>query len=190
MSDETMFFITKEQLDEFRAQTVKEAINAVRREESKIARQNSPVERAKAVLKSYRQLRIKYEEYVDSIEFSYDEQIELKYMFLEDLMGKQNMQSEITKVEKKLIDEEKNRRKNVFDLIRINEAADMYQTECERSDREDDKLKWLVLYYCYFDDQKRSMEEIADICTISKRTAFNYLNLATKSFAFYLFGMQ
>ena len=190
MSEDVMFYITKEQLDEFRSKTVKDVIDAVRKEDAKMARAKSPIERAKSVLKSYRQLRIKYEEYVEEIEFTEEEQIELKYMFLEDLMGTQNIYNEVTKMEKKMIDEEKSRRKSVFDLIRIERAAEMYQMECEKSEREDDILRWHVMYYAYFDEKKRSMEEIAEICNISKRTAFNYLNSAVKSFAFYLFGMQ
>ena len=83
-----MYVLTQEQINQIAAVAGKEAVQTFRAEqvkaEKKRAREENKVKKTKKMLSSYRRIKATLS---DEAEFTEEEQIELRWNFIQDLMG-------------------------------------------------------------------------------------------------------
>ena len=79
----------------------------------------------------------------DGEQFTPDEQAELRWKFIEDLMG--NAKDIVGKSERTIKDAERKREEDLYCAFRIEKAVEMYREECEKSGSKDAKRRYREL---------------------------------------------
>lgn len=183
-----MYVLTQDQIDQIASIAGKEAVNSFRAEqvkaEKKQARERNKVEKTKKMLKSYRRIKATLSE---EAEFTEEEQIELRWKFIQDLMG--NVKNPVSRSEMDIRDTEKRRQEDLYCIYRIDKAVEMYRKECEQSGSEEAKRRYRELSMMYLDEYAYTVQEISDIEQISDKTVYKDLGIACGIVAVYLLGI-
>jgi len=178
-------YIDSDLVQEITQIATKAGVDAFIRENKKYIKQNDKASKAKRMLGSYRRIK---EMLQDADEDKTDaEQIELRWRFIEDMMSTDGIVETATETEIK--DSEKRLQENLYYAHRIEKAIELYKTECENSNNPEAVRRWRILHMHYIDENKKSIEEIAEIENISDRTVYNDLNTAYKIIAVYMLGI-
>ena len=153
-----MYVLTQEQINQIAAVAGKEAVQTFRAEqvkaEKKRAREENKVKKTKKMLSSYRRIKATLS---DEAEFTEEEQIELRWKFIQDLMG--SAREAVSKSERVIQDGEKRRQEDLYCIYRIEKATEMYREECERSGSEEAKRRYRELSMMYLEDREYSVQE-------------------------------
>lgn len=183
-----MYVLTQEQINQIAAVAGKEAVQTFRAEqvkaEKKRAREENKVKKTKKMLSSYRRIKATLS---DEAEFTEEEQIELRWKFIQDLMG--SAREAVSKSERVIQDGEKRRQEDLYCIYRIEKATEMYREECERSGSEEAKRRYRELSMMYLEDREYSVQEISQVEKVSDKTVYKDLGIACGIVAVYLLGM-
>ncbi len=183
-----MYVLTQEQINQIAAVAGKEAVQTFRAEqvkaEKKRAREENKVKKTKKMLSSYRRIKATLS---DEAEFTEEEQIELRWKFIQDLMG--SAREAVSKSERVIQDGEKRRQEDLYCIYRIEKATDMYREECERSGSEEAKRRYRELSMMYLEDREYSVQEISQVEKVSDKTVYKDLGIACGIVAVYLLGI-
>ena len=183
-----MYVLTQEQINQIAAVAGKEAVQTFRAEqgkaEKKRAREENKVKKTKKMLSSYRRIKATLS---DEAEFTEEEQIELRWKFIQDLMG--SAREAVSKSERVIQDGEKRRQEDLYCIYRIEKATEMYREECERSGSEEAKRRYRELSMMYLEDREYSVQEISQVEKVSDKTVYKDLGIACGIVAVYLLGI-
>ena len=184
---EVKYMISQEDLSQLVSIASKEALRVFRKEQEKEckrrAKEEDKVRRTKKMLSSYRRMKAALSE---EAEFTEDEKIQLRWKFIEDLMG---TDSDMGKSELVVIDNEKKRQENLYCISCIENAVKLYGEECEKSSSEEGKRRFRELYSMYISEKPSTVQEIADLEGVSEKTVYKDLGIAASIIAVYLLGM-
>lgn len=182
-------FISTEIIEQISAVASLEAIKAYKDEKSKEERKEKKkrdsVERTKNMLKSYRAVKKRLD---DGIQFTKEEQAELRWKFLEDLMGDPIFAGR--EPETVAEDKEKKRQEDIYGVYMIDTAMRLYEEECKATDNEERKRRFRELHAMYIEEQECTVAEIAAQEDISEKTVYKDIGIATQILAIYLFGFS
>ncbi len=183
-----MYVLTQEQINQIAAVAGEEAVKRFRAEQvksdKKRAREENKVKKTKKMLSSYRRIKATLS---DEAEFTEEEQIELRWKFIQDLMG--SVRETVSRSERTIKDEEKRRQEDLYCIYRIEKATEMYREECERSGSEEAKRRYRELSMMYLEDREYSVQEISQVEKVSDKTVYKDLGIACGIVAVYLLGM-
>lgn len=183
-----MYVLTQEQINQIAAVAGKEAVQTFRAEqvkaEKKRAREENKVKKTKKMLSSYRRIKATLS---DEAEFTEEEQIELRWKFIQDLLG--SAREAVSKSERVIQDGEKRRQEDLYCIYRIEKATEMYREECERSGSEEAKRRYRELSMMYLEDREYSVQEISQVEKVSDKTVYKDLGIACGIVAVYLLGI-
>ena len=183
-----MYVLTQEQINQIAAIAGKEAMKTFRVEQTKAekkrAREENKVKKTKKMLSSYRRIKATLS---DEAEFTEEEQIELRWKFIQDLMG--NVKDTVSKSERTIKDTEKRRQEDMYCIYRIEKATEMYREECEKSGSEEAKRRYRELHMMYLDEKQYSVQEISEVEKVSDKTVYKDLGIACGIVAVYLLGI-
>lgn len=181
------YVLTQDQINEIAAIAGKEAVHIFRTEqvkaERKRAKEENKVKKTKKMLSSYRRIKATL---ADETEFTEEEQIELRWKFIEDLMG--NAKEIVGKSERTIEDTEKRRREGLYCVYRIEKATEMYREECEKSGSEEAKRRYRELSMMYLEEKAYTVQEISEVEKVSDKTVYKDLGIACGIVAVYLLG--
>ena len=184
----TMYVLTQEQINEIAAIGAKEALKVHRKErqkdERKRARDADKVKQTKKMLSSYRRIKATLE---DEEEFTEEEKTELRWKFIEDLMG--NAREVAGKSDKTIKDMERRRQEDRYCVYRIEKATEMYKNECELTGSDEAKRRYRELSMLYLDEKKHTVQEIAEVEKVGDKTVYKDIGIACKIVAVYLLGI-
>ena len=184
----TMYVLTQEQINEIAAIGAKEALKVHRKErqkdERKRARDADKVKQTKKMLSSYRRIKATLE---DEEEFTEEEKTELRWKFIEDLMG--NAREVAGKSDKTIKDMERRRQEDRYCVYRIEKATEMYKNECELTGSDEAKRRYRELSMLYLDEKKHTVQEIAEVEKVRDKTVYKDIGIACKIVAVYLLGI-
>lgn len=183
-----MYVLTQEQINQIAAVAGKEAVQTFRAEqvkaEKKRAREENKVKKTKKMLSSYRRIKATLS---DEAEFTEEEKIELRWKFIQDLMG--SAREAVSKSERVIQDGEKRRQEDLYCIYRIEKATEMYREECERSGSEEAKRRYRELSMMYLEDREYSVQEISQVEKVSDKTVYKDLGIACGIVAVYMLGI-
>lgn len=182
------YVLTQEQINEIAAIAGKEAVHIFRTEQAKAekkrAKEEDKVKKTKKMLSSYRRIKATLS---DEAEFTEEEQIELRWKFIQDLMG--NAKETVSKSERTIQDEEKRRQEDLYCIYRIEKATEMYREECEKSGSDEAMRRYRELSMMYLEEKQYSVKEISEVENISDKTVYKDLWMACEIVAVYLLGI-
>lgn len=183
-----MYVLTQEQINQIAAISGKEAVKMFRAEQIKAdkkrAREEDKVKKTKKMLSSYRRIKATLSE---EVEFTEEEQIELRWKFIQDLMG--NVKDTIGKAERTMQDTEKRRQEDMYCVFRIEKAVEMYREECEKSGSEEAMRRYRELSMKYLEEKEYTVQEIVEVENVSDKTVYKDLGIACGIVAVYLLGI-
>ena len=182
------YVLTQDEVNRIAAIASKEALKTFREEQSKAerkrAKEENKIKKTKKMLSSYRRIKATLS---DEAQFTEEEQIELRWKFIEDLMG--NVSSTVSQSERTIQDTEKRRQEDIYCIYRIEKAAEMYREECEKSGSEEAQRRYRELRMMYLDEKAYSVQEISEVEKVSDKTVYKDLGIACGIVAVYLLGM-
>lgn len=183
-----MYVLTQEQINQIAVTAGREAVQMFRAEqikaEKKQAREENKVKKTKKMLSSYRRIKATLS---DEVEFTEEEQIELRWKFIQDLMG--NVRETVSRSERTIKDEEKRRQEDLYCIYRIEKATEMYREECKKSGSEEAKRRYRELSMMYLEEKAYTVQEISEVEKISDKTVYKDLGIACGIVAVYLLGI-
>ena len=183
-----MYVLTQEQINQIAAVAGEEAVKRFRAEQvksdKKRAREENKVKKTKKMLSSYRRIKATLS---DEAEFTEEEQIELRWKFIQDLMG--SVRETVSRSERTIKDEEKRRQEDLYCIHRIEKATEMYREECEKSGSEEAKRRYRELSMMYLEEKQYSVQEISEVENVSDKTVYKDLGIACGIVAVYLLGI-
>lgn len=183
-----MYVLTQEQINQIAAIAGKEAVQTFRTEQAKVekrrAREENKVKKTKKMLSSYRRIKamLSSEE-----RFTKEEQIELRWKFIQDLMG--NARETVSESERIIQNGEKRRQEDLYYVYRIEKAIELYHEECEKSGNEEATRRYRVLCMMYLADKQYTIQEISQIEKVSDKTIYKDLGIACGIVSAYLLGI-
>ncbi len=182
-----IYVLTQERISQIAAVAAKEAVQTFIAEQIKAdkkkTREENKVNKTKKMLSSYRRIKATLS---DEITFTEEEQIELRWKFMQDLMSANETMS---KSERVIQDGEKRRQEDLYCIYRIEKATDMYREECERSGSEEAKRRYRELSMRYLEEREYSVQEISTVENVSEKTVYKDLGIACGIVAVYLLGI-
>ncbi len=183
-----MYVLTQEQINQIAAVAGKEAAQTFRAEqvkaEKKRAREENKVKKTKKMLGSYRRMKATLS---DEAEFTEEEKVELRWKFIQDLMG--SAREAVSRSERVIQDGEKRRQEDLYCVYRIEKATEMYREECERSGSEEARRRFRELSMMYLEEKEYSVQEISTVEKVSEKTVYKDLGIACGIVAVYLLGI-
>ena len=180
-----MYVLTQEQINQIAAVAGEEAVKRFRAEQVKSdKREENKVKKTKKMLSSYRRIKATLS---DEAEFTEEEQIELRWKFIQDLMG--SVRETVSRSERTIKDEEKRRQEDLYCIYRIEKATEMYREECEKSGSEEAKRRYRELSMMYLEEKQYSVQEISEVENVSDKTVYKDLGIACGIVAVYLLGI-
>lgn len=184
--DEQKFSVTQEQINRIAAIAAQKAVEAYRSEARKLKKRmdNENVTITKKKLQSYRRVKASLAE---TVEFTDDEKIELRWMFVKDLMG--NDFSGMQKADDRIKSVENKRKRDTFEIEMIDRALSLYRAEVDKSHSEEFRRRYRELCAMYIDDNALTVKEIAENENISEKIVYRDLGIACSIMAVYLLGM-
>ena len=171
---EAIFPLTQEQINQIAAIGAKEGVRAYKEEQKKEERRRKKEDsKVKATLS-------------DGEQFTPEEQAELRWKFIEDLMG--NTREIAGKSERTIKDTERKREEDLYCVFRIEKATEMYREEGEKSGSEEAKRRYRELSMMYLDEKPYTVQEISEVENISDKTVYKDIGIACGIVAIYLLG--
>ena len=82
------------------------------------------------------------------------------------------------------------RRKTGLMMSHVDKMLTAYEAICREAVNSDEARRWDALYLRYRDDQRMSVDDIADQLNIDKRTFYRDINKAMEDMAVLLFGIE
>lgn len=82
------------------------------------------------------------------------------------------------------------RRKTALMMSHVDKMLTAYKALCYESGRLDEKNRWEALYLRYIDDERITIDSIANRLSIDRRTYFRYISYAMEDLAVLLFGIE
>lgn len=163
---------------------VREAVKAYRKE---IVDEERNIDKilSKSIRKMLTNYRRTKEKLADEATLTKEEERELRYECIKDLMG--NIDQELLKSERRIQRNEEKRRKDLFEIQRLEKAIELYKKECEESSSREDKRRFREIYSLYIADDKKSVSEIAEEEMISEKTVYKDIGIACKILTVYYF---
>lgn len=161
---------------------MKQYLDEKRKEEG---RKKDKVRITKKLLSSYRRAKAAAE---CETEFTDEEKIELRWKFVEDLMG--NAEKLVSDSEMLISNSEQKRKENLYCIHCIETAIRLYREECDKITNEEGKRRFRELYALYIADEPMTVPEIAAAENVSEKTVYKDIGIACKIVAVYLLGMQ
>ena len=146
--------------------------------------QSNRIKKVKNLLSCYRRTIAKL---ADEKEFTEEEKAELRWKFIEDLMG--SPKGCTSKSERIIQDEEKRRQEDMYAIYRIENAMRLYKEECDKSTSEEEKRRYRTVYAMYMDEEPKTIQQIAEIENVSEKTSYRDLGIAYQILAMYLYGI-
>jgi hypothetical protein len=184
---DTVYVLTQEQISQIAAVGAQEGVKAFkeeqRKEERRRKKEEDKVRKTKKLLSSYRRIKVTLS---DGEQFTPDEQAELRWKFIEDLMG--NAKDIVGKSERTIKDAERKREEDLYCAFRIEKAAEMYREECEKSGSEEAKRRYRELKMMYLEEKPYTVQEISQVENISDKTVYKDIGIACGIVAIYLLG--
>lgn len=184
---DTVYVLTQEQISQIAAVGAQEGVKAFkeeqRKEERRRKKEEDKVRKTKKLLSSYRRIKVTLS---DGEQFTPDEQAELRWKFIEDLMG--NAKDIVGKSERTIKDAERKREEDLYCAFRIEKAAEMYREECEKSGSEEAKRRYRELKMMYLEEKPYTVQEISRVENISDKTVYKDIGIACGIVAIYLLG--
>ena len=181
------YVLSEDQINNIVAIAADEGIKSYREEQRKAEvkkkRENNKVKKTKKLLSSYRRIKATLS---DGEQFTPEEQAELRWKFIEDLMG--NSREIAGKSERTIKDTERKREEDLYCVFRIEKATEMYREECEKSGSEEAKRRYRELSMMYLDEKPYTVQEISEVENISDKTVYKDIGIACGIVAIYLLG--
>lgn len=153
-------------------------------EKEKKSRANENIRITKKKLQAYRRTKTTLAE---EIEFNDDEKVELRWQFVQDLMGVGL--DGILDAENTMKKYEQKRRRDSFEVQIIDKALEFYEKEAEKSTNEEFKRRFKILKMMYVDPEEKTVAEIAEEENLSEKTVYRDLGIACEIMSVYLLGM-
>lgn len=183
-----IYVLTQDQINQIAAIAGKEAVRTFKTEQIKAekrrVREGDKVKKTKKMLSSYRRIKAALSE---EAQFTEEEQIELRWKFIQDLMG--SVRETVSKSERTVQDAEKRRQEDLYCIYRIEKATEMYREECEKSGSEEAKRRYRELSMMYLEEKDYTVQEISEVEKVSDKTVYKDLGIACGIVAVYLLGM-
>ena len=82
------------------------------------------------------------------------------------------------------------RRKTGLMMSHVDKMLKAYEAMCRDAVNSEETRRWEALYLRYIDDQRMSIDDIADKLNIDKRTFYRDINRAMEDMAVLLFGIE
>ena len=82
------------------------------------------------------------------------------------------------------------RRKTGLMMSHVDKMVAAYEAMCREAVNPDEFRRWRALYLRYIDPQRMSVDDIADLLNIDKRTFYRDINRAIEDMAVLLFGIE
>ena len=184
---DTVYVLTQEQISQIAAVGAQEGVKAFkeeqRKEERRRKKEEDKVRKTKKLLSSYRRIKATLS---DGEQFTPDEQAELRWKFIEDLMG--NAKDIVGKSERTIKDAERKREEDLYCAFRIEKAVEMYREECEKSGSKDAKRRYREIKMMYLEEKPYTAQEISRVENISDKTVYKDIGIACGIVAIYLLG--
>lgn len=181
------YVLSEDQINNIVAIAADEGIKSYKEEQRKAdvkkKRENNKVKKTKKLLSSYRRIKATLS---DGEQFTPEEQAELRWKFIEDLMG--NTREIAGKSERTIKDTERKREEDLYCVFRIEKATEMYREECEKSGSEEAKRRYRELSMMYLDEKPYTVQEISEVENISDKTVYKDIGIACGIVAIYLLG--
>ena len=176
------YLLTEEQITKIVNSSVSKAIESYRIEQKKVfqRKENENSRITKRKLQAYRRVKA-------SLKETEDEKVELRWAFINDLMG--SGLDVIERADSRIKSVEFKRKKDSFEIQIIDKAMKLYKQETDNSTNEEAKRRYRELYAMYIDEEERSIREIAEIENISEKIVYRDLGIACKILSVYLLGM-
>ena len=92
------------------------------------------------------------------------------------------------KSERTIKDAERKREEDLYCIFRIEKAVELYQEECEKNGNEEAKRRFRELKMMYLDETFYTVQEIAELESISDKTVYKDIGIACGILAIYLLG--
>lgn len=147
-------------------------------------KERDKVKNTKRILSSYRRAKAKLQE---EVEFSEDEKMDLRWRFVEDLMG--SARSIVNRSEMTIISDEKRRKEDAYLIRCIERAVEMYEKECQEIGSEEVKRRFRELRMMYLEEKIYTVQQIAEAENISEKTVYKDIGIACRVLAVYLLGI-
>lgn len=147
-------------------------------------KERDKVKNTKRILSSYRRAKAKLQE---EVEFSEDEKMDLRWRFVEDLMG--SARSIVNRSEMTIISNEKRRKEDAYLIRCIERAVEMYEKECQEIGSEEVKRRFRELRMMYLEEKIYTVQQIAEAENISEKTVYKDIGIACRVLAVYLLGI-
>lgn len=184
MSVARKYPLTKQELEYFAEYCRESTIKAYKREQEKTARKNAActdkVKRTKQILSAYRRLKVTLDE---EVRFTEEEEIELRWKFIEDLMGS----DDFCKPEKIVNDFEKKRQEDLYSIRQVEKAARLFKRECERAGAESER-RYRELEAMYLSEEPHTVAQIAEMENIAEKTVYKDLGICYIAMSQFMLG--
>lgn len=177
------YVITDDVIKEIASIAGKEGAKAYEKVLAKMKR--SKLKKAKEILKAYRKIKKALQ---SETRFTREEKIELRWSFIEDLMGNVNGIAE--KSDRTISDKEKKRQENMYCIECVEKAAALYKSECYDSGNKEAIRRYNEFEMYYLTDKEYTVKEISKRESLSEKTIYKDIGIATKIVAIYLLGVD
>lgn len=179
--------LTQKELNQIAVIASREAVAAYRKERvaeerRKVAEENK-VKKTRKMLGAYRRMKASV---ANEEKFTDEEQIELRWKFIEDLMGDVGGISESERI---INESERRRQENLYCINRIEQAVNMYREECRKLGTKEAMRRCRELDMMYFGNEIYSVDKIAEVENVSKKTVYKDLGIASNILSVYLLGL-
>lgn len=139
--------------------------------------------RTRKMLSGYRREKKRL---ADENNLTHEEEIEMRYEYISDLMNPMELAG---KADMEIKDDIKRLRKDLFALERIEKAAQMYREECENSGSEERIRRYREMEKMYLSDDEYTVQEIAEAEGVSEKTVYRDMKIACEAMSAYLLGI-
>lgn len=178
-----VYELKEEELKALVERAGEKGVEAYRKEHAKF--KNSKLKKAKEIFEAYRKIKKSLE---DESEFSKEEKIELRWSFIEDLMG--NVKGIADKSDRTINDQEKKRQENLYCIECVDRAAALYKKECYDSGNVEAIRRYNMFEQRYLAEEESTIKDISFREKISEKSVYREIRKATRIIAIYLLGVD
>ena len=182
LSEEELRRICEEAADRAVEKHTKAAAEQAKKDERR--RSNEKVRITKKKLEKYRRVKASLAE---TVEFTPEEKIELRWHFVEDLMGSAG--EVMAKSTDTMVTMETRRKHDLFDIQSIDRALGLYRAEADANPSDEFRRRFKELCEYYIDEPGMAVTEIAEANGVSEKTVYKDIGIACGILAVYLLGM-
>lgn len=187
--------LTEDKAEELIQRAAMAGIGAFRKEQAKAIQSREKVRdnKVKSLLENYKRFKQSLEDYDEPM--SIDEKTEIRYAFIQDLMG--DGSHLMTRTEEKLSAREEARKRTAYEVRTIEEGLSRYYQEVCSSPKEEDMRRYNIMTLFYFGSDvdtdipanvRWTVEQIAEEVNLSPQAVYKDLSYARKALGAYLFG--